>query len=156
MVKEKRKPKMTWARLRLLCEAVRRITRFADSTIGGSYHGLGYPTDYSPVTKAKWMRPIREEQPREMRWYRLTPEGQAIVNRMLNAGLTYKHIEAGTKSAPSKPASKAELIGDVCYDIRSLFSNPEKYLSTHLFNGANLPDLDIKALEVVAPRSNHG
>jgi hypothetical protein len=151
-----RKPKMTWARLRLLCEAVRRITRASSTNSGGAFHGLGYPTDYRPVINAGWMRPTRKEEPKELRWYTLTDSGWVLVNRLLDSGLNYRHIEAGTLTAPPRPVSQAELIGDVCFDVRSLFSDPEKFMATHVFDGHKLPELRMDDLRRSAPRGTHG
>jgi len=134
----KRKPRMTWNRLKLICEAVRRITSFAEGApTAGHWCGLGYMTDYKPVIVAGWMEPVPyPKQPNIkgiLRWYRTTPAGAAIVSNLLATGLTYKHIEA--------------------FDTKKLFTDPGRCLASVPLKGgtATLPDLDVEALKRMAP-----
>ena len=133
----KRKPRMTWNRLVLICEAVRRITRFAEGHPKDHWGGAGFITDYKPVLTAGWMKrvPYFLENTNHglLHWFKLTPAGQVIVDNLLATGLTYKHIEA--------------------FDIKKLFADPGRCLASVPLKGgkATLPDLDIEALKRLAP-----
>lgn len=149
------RPKMTWRRLTLLCEAVRRITRFANGKPDGHWCGLGCKSTYAPVTKAGWMRSVRNQHERQLQWMVLTEEGKKIVQKMLDAGLSYEHLEIGFKSCELSDVGSSKLSEVYEHNektIRQLFTDPLRFLAKRALTGTNtLPDLDVEALKQLAP-----
>ena len=148
---------MTWKRMKLLCEAVRRITRFKDDNPGGMWCGVGFPTDYETVVTAGWMKSVDKVHPRKLWWFKLTQDGQDIVDELMEAGLTYKHIEATIKQPITSTAVKFAAVasGMVSCDVEVLFRDPVRFLASRVFRGKEtLPDLDVAQLQSLAPRGS--
>ena len=93
------KYRLGWQQHGLLCEALRRRTRFLVSPSGGNsitdqWTGLGYASEYEPVCP-RYMTQATSSRPRCMRWWRLTPEGAVIVQYWIDLGYTHENIERG-------------------------------------------------------------
>ena len=82
----------------LLCEALRRHTRFnlhdLKKSLGEAWTGLGPYSQYKPVLDAGLMTYATEPHPGYMTWWRLTEQGEKIVQEWLNLGYTYENIES--------------------------------------------------------------
>ena len=157
-----KKKRMTWPQLNLLCEAVRRITRFNDGKPTGCYHGLGYATDYRPVLQAGLMKPVGKLEPRHISWFVLTAAGEEIVCKMLAAGLTYKHIEYtqwDNNGSPNLPpvgfSSFTEAFRERKFSrLKTLILNPTAFIATHYFRNEKHPltAVDLSISEVAPGR----
>ena len=82
----------------LLCEALRRYTRFnlldLKYPLDKAWTGLGSYTTYKPALNANLMTYIHEPNPRCIQWWKLTEKGAAIVQNWLDEGFDYHDIEA--------------------------------------------------------------
>lgn len=69
----------------LLCEALRRHTRFnlrdLKKPLSEAWTGLGTYTDYKPAIVADLMTYVHRPNPRCIQWWRLTDRGAAIVQQ---------------------------------------------------------------------------
>jgi len=80
----------------LLCEAIRRYTRFhPGKSLDKAWTGLGTYTTYKPALTAGLMEYVHEPNPGAPQWWRLTAKGIAIVQHWIDRGYTYQDIEAG-------------------------------------------------------------
>lgn len=85
----------------LLLEALRRYTRFhKNEPLTKCWTGLGYVSEYAPAIKAGLIESATDSAPRCMRWFRLTETGATIVQRWLDAGFDYTHVEDDDKQVP--------------------------------------------------------
>jgi hypothetical protein len=85
----------------LLCEALRRYTRFhAGKPLTSAWTGLGTATEYAPAVRA-WLMVPYASIPRANTWFLLTEKGAAIVKSWLEAGFTYADIEAESGPIPT-------------------------------------------------------
>ena len=75
-------------------EARRRFESFHESsgkTLGESWLGLGFPSEYKPAVKAGFMRPLSAEVPRCLSWYVLTDAGVAEYRRLFPGSESGQH-----------------------------------------------------------------
>jgi len=82
---------------KMLCEALRRYTRFhKDESLTSARTGLTYATYAKPVTDChpQLMR-FGNYQKRCLGWLTLTEHGAKIVQVWLDEGRTYEDIESG-------------------------------------------------------------
>lgn len=82
----------------LLCEALRRHTRFnlrdLKKPLGEAWTGLGRETEYRPALNAGLMERVHPANFPHLEWWRLTEQGVKIVEGWLAAGFTFEDIEA--------------------------------------------------------------
>lgn len=96
--------KLTNMQKAILLEALRRYTKFHQNPkelLNQAWTGLGTRTDYRPVLDAGLMTFVEEPYPRCSQWLRLTDKGTAIVQKWLDAGLSYKDIEVSRRNEPT-------------------------------------------------------
>jgi hypothetical protein len=87
---------ITTRQYRLLLEALRRFTRFAEGrSLTVAWTGLGSASAYKPALDGGLMTYATEPNPGYSTWFRLTEAGAAIVGKWLDAGFTHRHIERG-------------------------------------------------------------
>lgn len=67
--------------LACLVEAGRRAVLKSDSSIDGSFVGLGYPSEYKQAIEDGYMKPSFGENERVLNWYCLTEKGKKIVKK---------------------------------------------------------------------------
>jgi len=90
--------RLTEAQHWLLCEALRRFSRFGkdyDNKITKAWTGLGCYSRYKPALDAGLMTYATSPNPGFMTWWNLTRRGARIVRAWLNAGYTHENIEDG-------------------------------------------------------------
>ncbi len=91
-----RKYRLPYRVHRLLCEALRRYTRFhPGEDMEMAWTGLGFASEYKPVVDAGLMRFAHHYQPRCNGWLIMTEGGAAIVKVWISQGYTYERIERG-------------------------------------------------------------
>lgn len=87
--------KLTERQKAYLLEALRRYTRFHNGEeLIKAWTGLGSYTQYKSVVDAGLMTRVHAPNPGYMVWWKLTDKGAAIVQRWLDAGITYKEVES--------------------------------------------------------------
>jgi len=84
----------------LLCEALRRYTRFGigdGKSLTEAWTGLGFTSYYKIALETGLMTYIDGDKPypRILHWFRLTDKGAKIVQNWLDLGFTYEDIENG-------------------------------------------------------------
>lgn len=91
--------KLTTRQHRLLCEALRRQTRFnmrdRKYPLAFAWLGLGTYTTYKPAIDAGLMTYVHKPNPGHAQWWKLTEAGERIVQKWLDSGFTHVDIEGG-------------------------------------------------------------
>jgi len=78
-----------------LIEATRRYTRFRHGeALDRAWTGLGCATEFKQMVRRGLMEPVYSN-PGYTTWWRLTKMGAAIVQSLLDLGITYETIEDG-------------------------------------------------------------
>ena len=97
----------------LLCEALRRFSRFGHdygNKITMAWTGLGSASQYRAALDAGFMTYATSPNPGFMTWWKLTRKGARIVRAWLNAGHNAETIEHGEMPSPWIPKSKRILL----------------------------------------------
>jgi hypothetical protein len=91
-------PNLTGKQHWLLCEALRRYSKFSDYkdiALTSAWTGLGSATQYKPALDKDLMTYATTPNPGFMTWFKLTPLGAQYVQAWLDQGYTYEDAESG-------------------------------------------------------------